>query len=75
MNPPESSSSASTRSNGARVISAVRAMENRAKGISPVRMMFQCTRNPPCWETQMAPVCSDPVSSTTEATVSPRIAS
>ena len=75
LNPPEISSSASTRSNGARAISAVMATAKRAKGISPVWMMFQCQRKPPCWSPTMALVCTDPVTTTTVATVRPITAS
>ena len=73
LKPPTSSCSASTRSNGGRLSSAVPAMRKTTKGTTPVAMMFQF-RTVSC-ATTMPLVDSVPATSTTVATDRPRAAS
>ena len=72
--PPTSSDSASARSKGGRVSSAVMAIRKRKKGTKPSRIRFQ-SQNCVAWDSTMARVDSDPVMSTTVTTVMPRAAS
>ncbi len=65
-NPPTSSCSASTRSNGGRLASAVAAMRKTAKGTKPREKMFHWKN--PSWAATMSWVDSEPASSTTTAT-------
>src|SRR5580658_9514047 len=62
--PPTSSDSASVRSKGGRVSSAVIATKKRAKGTKPSRIRFQ-SQKLVAWDSTMARVDSDPVMSTT----------
>ena len=73
-NPPTSSDSASVRSKGGRVSSAVMATKNRMKGTKPSRIRFQ-SQKLVAWESTMARVDSEPVISTTVTTVMPSAAS
>ena len=71
--PPTSSCSASTRSNGGRLSSAVAAMTNTTKGSRPVVTMFQ-SRIVSC-STTMPLVERVPATRSTVATDRPRAAS
>ena len=73
-NPPTSSESASTRSNGGRLVSAMMAMKKMMKGTTASRMTFHCQRWT-AWASTIARVVSDPVTSTTITTVIPSAAS
>ena len=73
-NPPTSSCSASTRSKGGRLVSAVAAIMKTANGTTPSRMRLRLRMLPPCWVT-MSLTASDPVASTTAAVDRPRAAS
>ena len=73
LNPPTSSCSASTRSKGGRLSSAVAAMTNTTKGSTPVATMFQSRMV--SWATTMPLVDKVPATSSTVATDSPRAAS
>ena len=73
-NPPTSSDSASVRSKGGRVSSAVMAIMKKMKGRKPRRIRFQF-QNPSDWATTMARVESERLTSTTVTTVMPRAAS
>ncbi len=73
-NPPTSSESASTRSKGGRLVSAMMAMKKITKGTTPSRMAFHCHRWP-AWASTMVRVDRDPVISTTTTTVMPSAAS
>ncbi len=75
LKPPTSSCSASTRSNGGRVSSAVMAIMNKKKGRMPVWMRYQLPKNVWDWCSTMARVDNEPASSTTMVTVKPRAAS
>ena len=75
LKPPTSSCSASTRSKGGRVSSAVMAIMNKKNGRMPVRMMYQLPMKVWAWRSTMARVDSDPARSTTVTTVKPRAAS
>ena len=65
-NPPTSSCSASTRSNGGRLASAVAAMRNTTKGTTPREKMFHWKN--PSWAATMSWVESEPAESTAAAT-------
>ena len=73
-NPPTSSCSASTRSNGGRFSSAVAPTTKMKKGTNPRRTMFQFHGAEP-WSATMSQVESEPVTRTTAATDRPRAAS
>src|SRR5580704_7152585 len=73
-NPPTSSVSASVRSKGGRVSSAVMAIMKKMKGKKPSRIRFQF-QNPLDWEATMARVDSEPVTRTTMTVVMPSAAS
>ena len=74
-NPPTSSCSASTRSKGGRLSSAVPAITKITNGTTPVTMTFQRGKTPakpsPAWLTTMSWVDSDPASRTTATTERP----
>ena len=53
--PPTSSESASTRSKGGRLVSAMMAMKKMRKGTTPSRMTFHCQRWP-AWASTMVRV-------------------
>src|SRR5581483_5783045 len=74
LKPPTSSCSASTRSKGGRLSSAVAAIMKMAKGMMPNRMNSQL-KMPPNWWSTMVRVDSEPASSTTAATDNPSAAS
>src|SRR5580704_8500509 len=71
--PPTSSCSASVRSKGGRVSSAVMAIMKKMKGKKPSRIRFQCQKPPDC-EATMAWVESEWLTSTTVTTVMPSAA-
>ena len=73
LKPPTSSCSASTRSNGGRLSSAVAAIMNTANGTMPVEMMCQLATV--SWSATMPRVDSVPADSSTAATLRPRAAS
>ena len=77
--PPTSSCSASTRSKGGWLSSAVPAIMKTMNGTMPVTMMFQFGRMSfqpePAWSITMSWVESEPVCSTTAATARPSAAS
>ena len=73
-NPPTSSESASTRSKGGRLVSAMTAMKKMRKGTTPNRMAFHCQRCS-AWASTMVRVLREPVIRTTVTTVMPRAAS
>ena len=77
--PPTSSCSASTRSNGGRLSSAVPAMRKITNGTTPVTITFQRGKTPrkpsPAWLITMSWVDSEPASSTTATTDRPSAAS
>src|SRR5271155_5277415 len=73
-NPPTSSDSASVRSNGGRVSSAVMAIMKKMKGRNPSRIRFQF-QNPLDWAATMARVEREWLTSTTVTTVMPNAAS
>ena len=75
LKPPTSSCSASTRSKGGRVSSAVMAIMNKKNGRMPVRMMYQLPMKVWAWASTMARVDRDPARSTTVTTVKPSAAS
>src|SRR5580704_8442145 len=72
--PPTSSDSASVRSNGGRVSSAVIATRKRTNGTMPRRIRFQ-SQNPVACDWTIARVDSEPVMRTTVTTVMPSAAS
>src|SRR5580700_9498982 len=72
--PPTSSVSASVRSKGGRVSSAVMAIMKKMKGRKPSRIRFQFQK-PFDWDATMARVDSEPVTSTTITVVMPSAAS
>ena len=72
--PPTSSCSASVRSNGGRVSSAVMAIMKKMNGKMPRRIRFQFQKPSAC-EATIARVDSDPVTSTTMTVVMPSAAS
>ena len=72
--PPTSSCSASVRSKGGRVSSAVMAIMKKMKGRKPSRMRFQF-QNPSACEATMARVESEWLTSTTMTVVMPSAAS
>ena len=72
--PPTSSDSASARSNGGLVSSAVMAMKKKMNGTNPSRITFQSQKADDC-ESTMARVESDPVIKTTVTTMRPSAAS
>ena len=74
LNPPTSSESASVRSKGGRLSSAVMAIRNKKKGTKPSRITFQSQKRV-AWDSTMARVDSEPVIRTTVTTVSPSAAS
>ena len=78
-NPPTSSCSASTRSKGGRLSSAVPAITKMMKGTTPVTTTFQCGTIPPkpspAWLITMSCVDSDPARRTTATTDRPSAAS
>ena len=78
-NPPTSSESASTRSKGGRLVSAMMATKKITKGTTPVRMMFQLGTTPPNpapdWNATMPCVLSVPLLSTTATADRPMAAS
>src|ERR1700683_1098117 len=73
-NPPTSSESASVRSKGGRVSSAVMAIMKKMNGTKPSRIRFQFQKPSDC-EATMARVDSEPVTSTTITVVMPSAAS
>src|SRR5580698_9125995 len=73
-NPPTSSESASVRSKGGRVSSAVMAIMKKMKGKKPSRIKFQFQK-PLDWAATMARVESEWLTSTTVTTDIPRAAS
>src|SRR4029078_12948163 len=73
LNPPTSSCSASTRSNGGRVSSAVIATMKTTNGMNPVVTMFQFPT--PSWMSTMPDVDSVPAISSTAARLRPSAAS
>ena len=73
LNPPTSSCSASTRSNGGRLSSAVAAMTNTKNGTKPVATMCQSMIS--SWTATMPEVLSVPANSRTAARLSPSAAS
>ncbi len=74
LKPPTSSVSASVRSKGGRVSSAVMAIMKKMKGRKPRRIKFQCQK-PSDWDATIARVESEPVTSTTITVVMPSAAS
>ena len=73
LNPPTSSCSASTRSNGGRFSSAVAAIMKMMNGTMPVATRFQSDSD--CCSRTMPDVDSVPDDSSTAATLSPSAAS
>ena len=73
LNPLTSSCSASTRSNGGRLSSAVAAITKTTNGTKPVAIRFH--RANVSWASTIPDVVSVPTTSTTLATLSPRAAS
>src|SRR5580700_915630 len=74
LKPPTSSLSASTRSKGGRLSSAVIEMRNRKKGTNPSRITFQ-SQKPWAWLPTMVRVDSERAVRTTATTLSPSAAS
>ena len=72
--PPTSSCSASVRSKGGRVSSAVMAIMKKMKGRKPSRIRFQFQKPSDC-DATMARVDSERLTSTTMTVVMPRAAS